>query len=106
MASTAHRRIRGYGLAALSAVSLGIAVRFWRAVFTPPPPLTIDWTPGVYWLVGIVFTAGALRAVRSYRDDLSRRCGLLLLILNGVCLVGYLGVAVVPFCRSIAKIAV
>lgn len=106
MTSTANHRIRGYGLATLSAVSLGIAVRFWRAVLTPPPPLTIDWTPGVYWLVGIVFTAATLQAVRSFRGDLSWKCGLLLLILNGVCLIGYLGVAAVLFCRSFADIDV
>jgi hypothetical protein len=39
---------------ALFAVNCGLSLRFWKSLFNrPDPQFTLDWTPLVYWAVGM-----------------------------------------------------
>ena len=97
-------RVSVIGIVSCSAISLGITARFWRAVLTPPLPLTIDWTPAVYWVLGIVFATIALQWTLKIRDGLPPNGKALLLALNALCLTGYLGMAAVLVYKSFAAI--
>ncbi len=79
---------------------MGVSVRFWYSVVTPPPPLTIDWSPAVYWLAGICTAALTIGVFRRNRSRLSDRRWWVLLSANSIVLAGYLAVAAALFIRS------
>ena len=87
-----------------TAISLGLTGRFLRAIFTVPPPLTIDWTPGVYGLAGFLSSAVALRIARENRSSLSQAGRYLLIVLGGSCFVGYLTLVAYFFWRALSII--
>jgi hypothetical protein len=85
-------------------INCGIASRYWLAVYTRPPPLTIDWTPLVYWALGILFVTTAIRLLRSWRDRVPVATWRSLMIINLLLFSGYLIVPTVFVFRTFASI--
>jgi len=74
----------------LTGTSLGMAARFWYAVYAPTPPLTLDWTPLVYWVIGIAFAAIAVHHLRSTREFHPKANFIWMLVINLTVFAGYL----------------
>src|SRR5437016_1734586 len=86
MASVVKDQLRGFAIVLPSAISLGVALRFWRAVFATPPYLAIDWTPAVYWIIGIVCSAIAVQIAWKDREVLPVSGRIVLVSADGSCL--------------------
>jgi hypothetical protein len=71
-------------------IACGIAGRFWFALYVPRPPLTFDWTPLFYWLVGIFWALLAIRLARSRRAFLPNAKWRLMMSINEALIAAYL----------------
>jgi hypothetical protein len=82
-------------------LSLGIAIRFWYAAVMPPPPFVLDWTPGIYWLLGLVGSATAFQLTVRNRDRFSAAARMVLCFINGGAFAGFLAVPGILIWRSL-----
>jgi len=81
IASSAAVRRNWFGVV-LTGISFGIALRFWFAVFSPVPPYTLNWTPLVYWTIGILFAGVATRIVWAAHVPQQKSTSLWLKMMN------------------------
>ena len=78
-------------------LSLGVTLRFWRGVYemlTVRRSYVIDFTPMIYWLVGLVFSAAVLQVAIRKRVRFQRHLRSAFITLN---VVSFLSFLCVPF---------
>jgi|GEM_PF-6358387 len=87
-----------------AALGIGCFARLIRAILTPPPPLTLDWTPVIYGLAGFILTAIALQLAIHDRGILSHAAKSTLIVLNGSIFATYLGFVAYLLYQSLSRI--
>ncbi len=90
-------------LSLISAVNTGVAIRFWVALFTPRQEYIIDYTPVVYWGIGVFLTLLLFSLIASIHDRFPPYGKTVLLSLNYLFITGYLGVVVLLLYRMMSK---
>lgn len=88
----------------LAGLNVGCAIRFWRALFgpRPDPRFTLDWTPAVYWGLGVILAVVSLRFSRSTLPRFTPPGRKLLISAALIVLIAYLTIPAIVVFRSFA----